>query len=186
MVSLSGPRGRRPGSGRSAASFPVAGVPVHFRRLPSAPDLRTKPPPISDTTRIGFTLSAPNLVAIVDDDVFLRDALDNLLRSAGFGSRTFASAESFLERTCMGTFGLVVTDYEMTGLNGIGLIAAMRQAGDATPVIVMSGRDDPGLASRAVEAGAVDFINKPFDADDFVDLVERSIVKRPSDRNGAA
>jgi len=108
---------------------------------------------------------AAGTVFVVDDDGPALDSLVMLLQSDGLRAEGFASASSFLEAFHTEMRGCVVTDLQMPGLDGIGLIRAMRAAGAALPVLVITGHSDVSRAVDAMKAGARDFIEKPYDAE---------------------
>lgn len=129
-------------------------------------------------------MSIQQTVAIVDDDVFLRDALENLLRSSGYAVLKFAAGEDLLSRECSVPIDVIVTDYQMPGMDGIELIRVLRAAGDQTPVIVITAHEQPGLRERALAAGAVEFMPKPFDADVLLGTIERALARKRHGPNG--
>ncbi|MDB5374951.1 MAG: uncharacterized protein JWP04_3593 [Belnapia sp.] len=103
------------------------------------------------------------LVPVVEDDAAVRDSLSLLLRAAGYASVGFASAEALLaglpaEARCL------IADVRMPGgLDGVAMVEALRRRGVSLPVILVSGHGDIPLAVRAMKAGAVDFIEKPYE-----------------------
>jgi two-component system, LuxR family, response regulator FixJ len=119
------------------------------------------------------------LVHLIDDDGNVRDALSFLLRAAGYRVLAHDSGMGFLETVPDNPEGCVVTDVRMPGLNGIELTAQLRGLGIGLPVIVMSGRADLSLALLAVRAGAVDFLDKPFDGDMLLEALERAFSRSP-------
>jgi len=109
-------------------------------------------------------------VFVVDDDAAVRDSLAFLLEAAGFAVRTFDSAEAFLDALRPDWAGCLLTDVRMPGLSGVELQETLARRGVELPVIVMTGHGDVPLAVRAMKAGAVDFLEKPFDD---AQLIER-------------
>jgi two-component system, LuxR family, response regulator FixJ len=103
------------------------------------------------------------LVHVVDDDEAVRDSLGLLLESAGLSVRTYDSATTFLTALPNMTAGCVLTDVRMPGLDGIELQRRLKDLGVRLPVIVMTGHGDVPVAVEALKAGAVDFLEKPFD-----------------------
>ncbi len=101
-------------------------------------------------------------VAVVDDEAGIRRALTRLLRSAGLAVETFASGPEFLESLSGGRPDCVVLDISMPGMTGFEVQAALKDATLAVPVIFITALDDPGDHPRAMEAGAVAFLRKPF------------------------
>lgn len=106
--------------------------------------------------------STPDLVHVVDDDAAMRDSLRVLLESAGFAVRTHDSAKGLLAIT-PGPSGCVLTDVRMPEMDGLELQVRLKENDVRLPVIVMTGQGDISLAVRAMKAGAVDFLEKPFD-----------------------
>lgn len=121
-------------------------------------------------------MAAEPVVFIVDDDEAVRDSLQALLEAHGLASEVFASGNALLARRPLPIAGCVVTDIRMPGMDGIELMEAMAASGIALPAIVMTGHGDIPLAVRAMKAGAVDFIEKPFDDMLIVDAVRRAIA----------
>ncbi|MCC6716020.1 MAG: response regulator transcription factor [Gammaproteobacteria bacterium] len=100
-------------------------------------------------------------VFIVDDDEAVRDSLQMLLEVEGFATRTFASAESFMEAYRPDWRGCLLLDVRMPGMDGVKLLEVMARRGSDLPVIVMTGHGDVPLAVRAMKAGALEFLEKP-------------------------
>lgn len=106
------------------------------------------------------------VVHVIDDDVAVRMAMEMLLQSAGFGVITYPSGFAFLDAAAaLGEegSGCVVTDVRMPGMNGLQLLHRLKERRFRRPVIVMTAHGDISIAVRAMKAGAVDFVEKPFD-----------------------
>lgn len=103
------------------------------------------------------------IVHIVDDDDAIRDSLGFMLESGGYTVRAYASAESFLDALDAVGQGWIITDVRMPGLSGLDLLRLLKGRGVTAPVIVMTGHGDIPLAVEAMKAGAVEFLEKPFD-----------------------
>jgi FixJ family two-component response regulator len=116
-------------------------------------------------------------VFVVDDDLSVRRGLERLLRSDGYRVETFASAREFLERADLHGPGCLVVDVRMPGASGLDLQRALTAAGHDTPVIFITGHGDVSLASRAMAAGAVEFLAKPFDDEALLDAVRQALVR---------
>lgn len=101
-------------------------------------------------------------VFVVDDDEAMRDSLQWLLRSVGLAVDCFASAEAFLAAYDPRRPGCLVLDVRMPGMSGLELQQRLADQGSALPVIVITGHGDVPMAVRAMKAGAIDFIEKPF------------------------
>ncbi len=104
------------------------------------------------------------IIHIVDDDDAVRDSLTFMLESSGYQVCAYTSAEEFLERSGALAHGWIVTDVRMPGMSGIDLLRTLQSRGNTLlPVIVMTGHGDVPLAVEAMKAGAVEFLEKPFD-----------------------
>src|SRR5687768_5528815 len=105
----------------------------------------------------------PLVVYVVDDDASIRDSLALMLGLAGYATRLFADAESFLVAFEPGWSGCVVADLRLPGLSGVELQARVRERGSAIPFVIITAHGDVPAARSAFRAQAVDFIEKPFD-----------------------
>jgi two-component system response regulator FixJ len=113
-------------------------------------------------------------VFIVDDDAHIRDSLRLLLEASGFATRSFGSAEAFLaEDSAMP--GCVLADVRMPGMSGLELLEEITRRHLNLPVILMTGHADIPLAVRAMKAGAVDFLEKPFNSARLTEGVRRAL-----------
>jgi two-component system response regulator FixJ len=127
-------------------------------------------------------MSDKQLVHIVDDDPAVRDALALLLRTEGLAAQAYASALAFLENVGTHDQGCVVTDICMPVMSGIDLLATMKDRRFAMPAIAMTAHGNVLLAVEALEMGAVDFIEKPFDSEVLVAVVRKALAQRAQDR----
>ena len=118
------------------------------------------------------------LVVVVDDDASVRRGLDRLLRSAGFAVETFASAREFLDSGDCNRAGCLVLDVRMPRESGLDLQQRLVRAGRDIPIVFITGHGDVAMAVRALKAGAVDFIAKPFDDDELLSAVRRATLRR--------
>jgi len=118
-----------------------------------------------------------DLVAVVDDDASLRRSVRNLLMSVGFQVEAFASAEQFLEAPQRGSIGCLVLDLRLTGMNGLDLLRHLGSIGSQIPVIILTAHGDDEVRRRALQAGAVALLGKPFRGDALLDAV-RSALQR--------
>ena len=114
-------------------------------------------------------------VYIIDDDEAMRDSLSFLLDSAGYRVTLFETATSFLEALTRLEFGCIVSDVRMPGIDGIELLKRMKAAGSKFPILIMTGHGDVPLAVEAMKLGAVDFLEKPFEDDRLVAMIEGAI-----------
>jgi two-component system response regulator FixJ len=117
-------------------------------------------------------MSDETTVHVVDDDLAVRQSLAFLLATAGIGVRLYESASAFLAALGSAAPGCVVTDVRMPVIDGLELLRRLKAAGSSLPVIVMTGHGDVALAVGAMKAGAVDFIEKPFDDELFLQTVK--------------
>ncbi|WP_299231093.1 response regulator [uncultured Halomonas sp.] len=113
-------------------------------------------------------------IAIVDDDQALRDSLAWLLDSVGIESRLFADGEAFLAGDPEG-FDTVLLDVRMPGLSGLQVQQRLSELEKAPPVIFMTGHGDVPMAVSALKAGARDFLEKPFNHQQLIDIVQQSL-----------
>lgn len=114
-------------------------------------------------------------VFVVDDDDAVRESLRALLEAAAFHVDDFGSAAAFLDAYKPPRPGCLVADIRMPDMDGLGLQEELARRHIALPVIVITGHGDVPLAVRAMKAGAVDFIEKPFDENLLLDSVERAL-----------
>jgi FixJ family two-component response regulator len=119
-------------------------------------------------------------VYVVDDDVSVRRGLERLLRSAGHRVVTFGSAREFLEHRDIVRPSCLVLDIRMPGQNGLDLHESLVAAGRDIPVVFITGNGDIPMAVRAMKAGAVDFLAKPFDDKELLDAVQQGISRSVS------
>jgi FixJ family two-component response regulator len=115
------------------------------------------------------------LVAIVDDDGSVLSALTDLMESAGLSARCFGSAEEFLESDHRNRTACVVADIRMPGMSGLELQARLRAEGSRIPMIFITANADAKMKVQAMEAGAVEFLSKPFDNEVFLNTVRAAL-----------
>ena len=123
-------------------------------------------------------MSLDKKVYVIDDDPAMRDSLDFLLGSAGFSVRLFDSAQVFLDELAKLDPGCVVTDVRMPGIDGIELLRRMHSGARKLPVIVMTGHGDVPLAVEAMKLGALDFLEKPFEDDRLIGMIETALSEQ--------
>ncbi|MGY4327219.1 two-component system response regulator FixJ [Bradyrhizobium sp. LB7.2] len=114
-------------------------------------------------------------VYVIDDDEAMRDSLNFLLDSCGFGVTLFDNAQGFLGALPGLAFGCVVSDVRMPGLDGIDLLKRMKAQQSPFPILIMTGHGDVPLAVEAMKLCAVDFLEKPFEEDRLVTMIEAAI-----------
>lgn len=114
-------------------------------------------------------------VYVIDDDEAMRESLNFLLDSCGFGVTLFDNAQGFLGALPGLAFGCVVSDIRMPGVDGIELLKCMKAQHSPFPIVIMTGHGDVPLAVEAMKLGAVDFLEKPFEDDRLVTMIEAAI-----------
>ena len=114
-------------------------------------------------------------VYVIDDDPAIRDSLDFLLGAAGFSVRAFDSGQVFLDQLAKLEHGCVVTDMRMPGIDGMELLRRVNSGARKLPVIVMTGHGDVPLAVEAMKLGALDFLEKPFEDDRLIGMIETAL-----------
>jgi FixJ family two-component response regulator len=117
------------------------------------------------------------VVAIVDDEEPMREALLDLLDEAGLSACAFASAEEFLESGRQYECSCLITDIRMPGISGFDLQARLNAASLGIPIIFITAHGDEGMRTRALRAGAIEFLAKPFDDEVLLKTV-RAAVER--------
>jgi two-component system response regulator FixJ len=122
-------------------------------------------------------MPADAIVHVIDDDQAVRQSIEFLLRTSGMTARSYESASAFLSALPMIESGCIITDVRMPGVSGIDLLRQLGEMQIKMPVIVITGHGDVPLAVEAMKAGAVDFLEKPFDDELLIGLV-RSALSR--------
>src|SRR5215813_11421595 len=115
------------------------------------------------------------VVFVVDDDASFRESLKDLIQSIGLRVEEFASAEAFLRSKRLDVPGCLVLDVRLKGLSGLDLQKRMAEADIEIPIIFITGRGDIPMSVRAMKAGAVEFLTKPFRDHDLLDAIEEAI-----------
>jgi FixJ family two-component response regulator len=126
------------------------------------------------------------VVFVIDDDVSVREALKNLLRSVGLSVETFGTAQEFLSSKRPDIPGCLVLDVRLPGVSGLDLQRHLLQAHVQVPIIFITGHGDIPMSVRAMKGGAVEFLTKPFRDQDLLDAVQQAIeVDRAARRQRA-
>lgn len=125
-------------------------------------------------------------VFLVDDDEDVRDALQMLLRAAGFVVEPFPSALAFLERRDQKAEGCIVADVRMPGVSGLQLLERLAAEGERMPVVVITGHGDVSACRRAFKGGAVDFLTKPVDEQVLIEAIEAGFTRLEAQRREAS
>ena len=116
-----------------------------------------------------------NLVAVVDDDDLLRDALRRLLRASGLGAISFESAEDLLNSGRLPEIACLIADVRMPGMSGLELQARLKAEHCPLPIIFITAHGDAKMRIQAMRGGAVEFLTKPFDNAVLLEMVHTAI-----------
>jgi FixJ family two-component response regulator len=123
-------------------------------------------------------VSTLSMISVIDDDASVRVAANNLLSSHGYLVETFASAEDFLQSTQVCDALCIIADVQMPAMSGLDLLTHLRARGNDAPFIFITAFPDESVRARALKAGAVGFLAKPFAGSVLIDCIE-SALKRP-------
>jgi FixJ family two-component response regulator len=115
------------------------------------------------------------MISIVDDDKSVREAAKTLIRSLGYTTATFASAEEFLESGRLCDTACLITDVQMPGMSGVDLQSHLTANGHCTPVIFVTGYPEESVRERALDAGAFGFLSKPFSEESLIACLDRAL-----------
>jgi FixJ family two-component response regulator len=115
------------------------------------------------------------LISIVDDDDALRNSLDDLIRSVGFRTKGFPSAEAFLSSNQARDTACLILDVRMPGMNGLDLQRQVVAANWRIPIIFITSHADDDARARALEAGAVAFLYKPFREEELLNAIDTAL-----------
>ena len=126
------------------------------------------------------------VVYVVDDDASMRGALDNLVSSVGLEARLFASPQEFLQSKRPELPGCLVLDVRLPGISGLAFQQELAKIGIALPVIFLTGHADVPMSVRAMKAGAVEFLTKPFHDQELLDAIHAAIERDRARRREAA
>jgi FixJ family two-component response regulator len=125
------------------------------------------------------------IVAVIDDDQGVRDALDGMLRSVGLQVVSFASTQDYLDEETLDGYGCIILDVRLPGRSGLDFQDDLAKLNVATPVIIISGHADVPMSVRAMKAGAVEFLTKPVRAQDLLDAVDAALAQDRAARRQA-
>ena len=129
---------------------------------------------------------AAPFVAVVDDDPAVLEALDSLLRSISLATRLFASPAELLAAQLPDAPGCIVLDVRLPGVSGLDFQGQLAERGIGRPIVFMTGHGDIPMSVRAMKAGAVDFLSKPFRDQDMLDAITAAIERDRQQRAAAA
>ncbi len=117
-------------------------------------------------------------IFIVDDDPSVRQSAQVMLESVGFNVRTFISGQDFLKANVGEEFGCLILDVRMPGISGLDLQEKLAASKTSLPVIFITGHGTVPISVRAMKAGAVDFLQKPFEEQELLDAINRAITRQ--------
>ena len=120
-------------------------------------------------------MSTLSVISVIDDDASVRAATTNLLSSHGYLVHTFASADDFLQSARLDDSSCVVADMQMPAMSGLDLLTHMRIRGNDVPFIFITAFPDESVRARALKAGAVGFLAKPFAGPALIDSIETAL-----------
>ena len=128
-------------------------------------------------------MAQKQLIACVDDDVSAREALEGLLKAFGYTPDIFSSAEEFLQSDRLDETACLITDLHLGGMSGLQLQSRLAASGYAIPVIVVTAFPNDRVRERALRAGAICFLDKPFNKEDLLTGIRSALDRRHGDRH---
>lgn len=128
------------------------------------------------------TATKTGLIAIVDDDEPLREALGSVLKAAGFLTSTFASAEEFLDSDGRQDTACLILDVRLPGMSGVEMQRHLLDAGNQVPIVFVTAHGDASLRDLVMKAGAAGFLNKPVRSDVLLKEIQAALQKPRTDR----
>jgi FixJ family two-component response regulator len=120
------------------------------------------------------------MISIVDDDKSVREAAKMLVRSLGYATATFASAEEFLESGRLRDTACLITDVQMPGMSGVDLQSHLTANGHCLPVIFVTAYPEASVRERAMDAGAIAFLSKPFSEESLIACLDQALERNRS------
>ena len=123
-------------------------------------------------------MSAPEcIVFVIDDDPLVRESVADLLNSAGFAVQTFGSATEFVQGQRPDVPACLILDVELPDLSGLDLQAELAKSGIEMPIVFLTGHGDIPMSVRAMKAGAVEFLTKPFGTQELLDAIKEALLR---------
>jgi FixJ family two-component response regulator len=126
-------------------------------------------------------LVQPSIVSIIDDDASVRVAAERIVRSIGLTAYTFDCCRDFLESPHLLDTSCIIADVQMPGMSGLELQGALQDMGLSIPMIFITAHPNDKVRRQALDAGAVSFLNKPFDGVVIIECIEQALNKRVGD-----
>jgi FixJ family two-component response regulator len=128
------------------------------------------------------TLPKPPVISIIDDDPSVRVATNNLVRSHGYRVHTFASAGDFLQSVHLNDTSCVIADVQMPVMSGLELLNHLRAQGHGVPFIFITAFPEESVRARALKAGAICFLAKPFDGPTLINCLDNALTGQGTDK----
>jgi FixJ family two-component response regulator len=123
------------------------------------------------------------VISIIDDDISVRIAISRLVRSLGYVADAYASAGDFLKSQRVNDTWCVIADVHMPGMTGIELQEALKVQGRSLPIIFVTAFPEESIRARALKAGAVDFLSKPFDGTRLIECIDSALRRSGSPKS---
>jgi FixJ family two-component response regulator len=117
------------------------------------------------------------IVYIIDDDVSVREGLEDLLQSVGLAARSFGSTQDFLKNSRADVPGCIILDVRLPGQSGLEFQRVLADAGIHLPIVFISGHGDIPMSVRAIKSGAIEFLTKPFGEQQLLDAVQTGLER---------
>ena len=130
-------------------------------------------------------MTGKSVIHVVEDDEAMRDSIVELLKDGGYTVHAYTRAEELLARGGAIEPGCIVSDVRMPGMDGLTLLRRLRAGGSTMPLMLITGHGDVSMAVTAMKAGAIDFLEKPFEADELLAAIETALRNFPSNNNKA-
>ena len=119
-----------------------------------------------------------SLIAVVDDDISVRESLESLLKSVGFRVTTYSSAEDFMGSPRLDAADCLILDVRLDGMSGPDLQRELKTTGRTIPIVFVTAHETEALRERMMADGAIDCLLKPFNDDSLLDAVEKALTSR--------
>ena len=116
-------------------------------------------------------------ISIVDDDESVREATMSLMRAAGFSTEAFPCADDFLKSERRGRTDCLIADVQMPGMTGLELHGRLAQSGNAIPTVLITAYPDEKVRFRALQAGVVCYLSKPFNEDELLECIQSALAQ---------
>ncbi|PBQ09061.1 DNA-binding response regulator [Pseudomonas congelans] len=138
------------------------------------------------STAVTASQAEEPIIYVIDDDLSVRSSLEDLLASVGLRSMLFGSTREFLDTPRPDAPGCLILDIRMPGMSGLDFQEHMARSGISLPVIFITGHGDIPMSVRAMKAGAVEFLTKPFRDQDLLDAIQQGLAQDRSRRQSAS